>query len=123
MAERDTLVEHEAFAAPAALCLGHLFEISKDAALEVIDLGKALREQIGARLLAANAAGAEHRDSAVLRRIELLRDEILELSEARNAGIDGAGEGAHRHLERVAGVDHQRIRAPRSARSSRAGST
>ncbi len=70
MAERDALVEHEAFAAPAALRLRHLFQIFEDAALEVIDLGKAAREQMGARLLAADAAGAEHRDPAVLRRIE-----------------------------------------------------
>src|ERR1700743_2545837 len=110
MAERDTLVEHETFAAPAALCLGHLFKIFKDAALEVVDVGKALREQIGTRLLAANAAGAEHRDSVMLRRIELLRDKILELPETRNAGIDRVGEGAYRHHERVSGVDQERIR-------------
>src|SRR6478736_9207834 len=72
MAERDTFVEHEAFAAPATLSLGHLFQIFENAALEVIDLGKAAREQVRARLLAADAAGAEHRDFAVFGGIELL---------------------------------------------------
>src|SRR5579872_3066721 len=73
MAERDTLVEHKTFAAPAALGLRHLFKIFQDAALEVVDLGKAAREQMRARLLAADAAGAEHRDAPVLCGIELLR--------------------------------------------------
>src|SRR5580700_7693484 len=92
MAEGDTLVEHEAFAAPAALRLGDLFQIFQDAALEVIDLGKALRQQQRARLFAADAAGAEHRDLRVRCRIKLLRDEALELTEAGNFGIERALE-------------------------------
>src|SRR5689334_757877 len=80
MAERDALVEHEALAAPPALRLRHLFQIFQDAALEVIDLGKAAREQMRARLLAADAAGAEHRDAPVLCGIEFLRGKILELA-------------------------------------------
>jgi hypothetical protein len=40
MAERDSFIEHKAFAAPAALFLGHAFQVSQDAALEVIDLAK-----------------------------------------------------------------------------------
>src|SRR3954451_25267492 len=65
MAERDTLIEHEAFAAPATLSLRHLFQILENAALEMIDLGKAACEHMRARFLAADAAGAEHRDFAV----------------------------------------------------------
>src|ERR1700744_5211606 len=110
MAERDAFVEYETFAVPAAVCLGHLFEGFKDAALEVVDFGEALREQIGTCLLATDPAGAEHGDLAVRGRIELLRNEILELSEAGNAGIDGAGKAADRDFESVAGVDHQRVR-------------
>ena len=45
---------------------GHLFQVFQDAAFEVVDLGKAVREQVGARLLAADAAGAEHGDLPVL---------------------------------------------------------
>src|SRR3954471_11519158 len=109
MAERDALVEHEAFAAPAALGLRHLFQIFENAALEVIDLSKAAREQMRARLLAADAAGAEHRDPAVLCRIELLGGKILELAKALDLGIDRTLERAHRHLEGVARVEHQRV--------------
>src|SRR3984893_988802 len=90
MAERDALVEHEAFSTPTAFRLRHLFQISEDAALELIDLGKTLREQQRACLLAADAAGAEHRDPRVPRRIKLLRDELPEPSKARNPGIDRA---------------------------------
>src|SRR3954471_19754154 len=109
MAERDALVEHEAFAAPAALGLRHLFQIFENAALEVIDLGKAAREQMRARLLAANAAGAEHRDFAVFGGIELLSRKILELAKTPDARIERAVERPHRHLEGVPGVEHQRI--------------
>src|ERR1700728_482883 len=110
MAKRHAAVEHKAFAAPAALRFRYAFEISEDPALEMIDLRKAAREQIGAGLFAANAAGAEHRDLAMPGRIEMTRDEIPELSEAVDAGVNGTFESAHRNLECVAGVEHQRIR-------------
>src|ERR1700730_6104228 len=109
VAERDAVVEHETFATPAARGFRHALEISEDAALEVIDLRKTAREQIGAGLLAADAAGAEHRDAPVFRRIEMARGKILELPKTPYAGIEGAGKCAHRNLECVAGVDHQRI--------------
>src|SRR5207302_11277628 len=69
--KRDAFVEHEAFTAPAALGFRHAFEIFQDAALEVINLGKPAREQIGAGLFATDAAGAEHRDLAMFCRIEV----------------------------------------------------
>src|SRR5690349_10590690 len=109
VSERDALVEHEALAAPAAVSFRNLLEISENATLKVIDLGKALREQMRARLLAADAAGAEHRDPLVPSGIELAGRELLELAEARDAGIARALEGPHRDLERVAGVQHQHI--------------
>src|SRR3954452_22380327 len=110
MTKRDALVEHKAFAAPAALGFGHALKILQDAALEVIDLGKAARQQIGAGLLATDAAGAEHGDPAMFLGIEVARRKLLELAKAPDAGIDGAFERAHRDLEGVAGVEHQRIR-------------
>src|SRR4051794_21659822 len=109
MTERDTLVEHEALAAPAALRLRHFFQIFENAALEVIDLGEAAREQMRARLLAADAAGAEHRDLAVFGRIELLGRKNLELAKALDARVARAVERPHRHLEGVPGVEHQRV--------------
>src|SRR6476620_10392154 len=107
--QRHALVEHKAFAAPAAFMLRHAFEVFQDAALEVVDLAKPARQEKTARLLAADAAGAEHRDLPVSRRIELLRGKFLELPEARDAGINRAIKRSHRDLERVAGVDHERI--------------
>src|ERR1700712_3212059 len=101
VAERDAVVKHKTFAAPAAFGFRHAFEISQDAALEVIDLGKAARQQIGAGLFAADAAGAEHRDFAVPDRIEMAGGKILELPKARDARVDGTREGAHRDLEGV----------------------
>ena len=62
MTKRDAFVEHETLAFPAALGLRYTFQIFQDAALEVIDLGKAAREQIGGSLLATDAAGTEHHD-------------------------------------------------------------
>src|ERR1700704_5765197 len=110
VAERDAVVKDKAFAAPAAYRFRHAFQIFQDAALEVIDLGKAARQQKGAGLLATDAAGAEHRDLPMLRRIEILRGKILELPKAPDAGIDGALEAAHRDLEFIAGVDHKHVR-------------
>src|SRR5260221_10560253 len=109
MAERDAFVEDKARAAPAALCFRSLFQISEDAALEVIDLGKSPREQERTGLLAADATGAEHRNLPMLRRVERLGGKILELAEARNLGIDRAVERAQCDLEAVAGVDHERV--------------
>src|SRR5262245_16651254 len=65
VAERDPFVEYETFAAPAALLLRRRFQIFQDAALEVVDFAEPASEQEAARLLAADAAGAEHRDLSV----------------------------------------------------------
>src|SRR4051812_9953266 len=81
VAERDAFVEDKAFAAPAALALRHGFQIFQDAALEMIDFGKTARQKVRTGLLAADTAGAEHRDLPVLRRLERARGEILELAE------------------------------------------
>src|SRR3984957_12606776 len=110
VAERDTLVEDEALAAPTAFGLRDLFEIVQDAALQVVDLGKTLREQVARGLFAADAAGAEHRDFTILRRIEVACGEFLELPKARDGRIDSAVEGADGDLEGVARVDYNRVR-------------
>src|SRR6201998_219263 len=108
--ERDTVVKHEAFAAPAALCFRHAFQIFQDSALEVIDLGKAARKQIGAGLFTADAAGAKHRDPAMPGGVEMAGGKLLELPEALDAGIDGAFECADRDLEGITGVEQERVR-------------
>src|SRR5436190_14363013 len=103
--ERDALVKDKAFSAPPALHLRDTFQIAEDAALEVIHFGKTARQQVTAGLFASNSAGAEHCDFPVLRRIEMTRGKILELSKAFDPGIDGAGECTHRDLECISGVD------------------
>src|SRR3954468_5698372 len=110
MTQRDALVEHETVAAPSAVGFRDLLQISQDAALEVVDLGKTLREQMRACLLAPNAAGAEHRDPLVPDRIELARGEALELAEILYLGIACALERPQRDLERIARVEHQHVR-------------
>src|ERR1700723_1111377 len=102
--ERDAVVKHEAFAAPSALCLRHAFQIFQDAALEVIDLGEAAREQIGAGFFAADAAGAEHRDPPMRGWVQMAGGKFLELPKTLDAGIDRAFERAHRDLEGIAGI-------------------
>src|ERR1700726_1388110 len=109
LAERDALVEHKTFAAPAAVGLRHAFQIFQDAALEVVDLSEAARQQIARCLFAADAAGAEHGDPPVLCGIEMACGEFLELAEAPDAGIDGTGECPQRDLKGVAGIDQKRI--------------
>src|SRR5277367_4949134 len=94
VAERDPFVEHEALAAPAALCFRNFFQIFQDAALEVIDLGEAASEQMCTGFFAADAAGAKHGDPAVLGGIEAVGGKFLELAEARDPGIERALERA-----------------------------
>src|SRR6478609_1348911 len=107
--ERDPLVEHKTFAAPAALLFRYAFEIFQYAPLEVVDLAKSLRQQIGAGLLAPDATGAEHRDLPTPGGIEMARGKILELAKALDAGIDRAFERAHRHLKFVSYIDDERV--------------
>src|SRR6516165_11822867 len=109
MAERRALVEHKALAAPSALGLRHLFQISEDAALEVINLRKAAREQMAACFLAADTAGTEHRDPAVFEWIEMFCGKVLELTEACKLRIAGARKRAHADFEGIAGVEQQRV--------------
>src|SRR5712691_3677031 len=54
---------------------------------------------------------ARHRDPPMFRGVEMARGKILELPEALDAGIDSTRKCAHRHLELIAGVDHQRVRS------------
>ena len=46
----------------------------------------------------------------MLRRIEMARGKFPELPKALDAGIKCARESAHRDLERIAGVDQDRVR-------------
>src|SRR5690606_64616 len=62
----DPLVEDEALALPQALLRRHLLQIVQDAAAKMENLFDPERAHIGGRLLATNAAGAEHGDPPAL---------------------------------------------------------
>src|SRR5690606_15424233 len=64
-----TIIEDEALALPQRLLLGYLLEVLQNASLQVIDLLEAQLLEIGRGLLAADAAGAEHRHLALPRRV------------------------------------------------------
>src|ERR1700678_3117487 len=100
MTKRDAVVEHKTFAVPAALRFRHGFQIVQDAALELIDPVETARQQIGAGLFAADAAGAVHRHVRMFVGIEMARDKILELPKACDAGIERPCKAADRNLER-----------------------
>src|SRR3546814_4599121 len=57
MPDAHPLVEDEAAAVPAAVGLGHLFQIGEDAALQMDDLLDAFVAQESGRFFAADAAG------------------------------------------------------------------
>ena len=107
-ADRDALVEDEALALPEALFGGHVFEIFQDAALEMEDIVDAERADIGGRLLAANAAGAEHGDLLAFEFVAVARDPVGKIAKARRLRIESAGEAAERDLVVVARVDDDR---------------
>ena len=71
--QRDALVEHETLALPAGCGTGCLLQILQDTAAQMVDLGKALFEQIGGRFLTADTAGAKQSQLAIPERIEALR--------------------------------------------------
>src|SRR6478672_11174358 len=110
VAEGYAFIEHKALTAPAALFFWHAFQVFQDSTLEVIDLAKTAVQEKRAGLFAANAAGAKHRNPAMLCRVEFSRDKFLELPKAPDARIDCALKGSHRNLEGVPGVDDERIR-------------
>ena len=103
-------VEDKAGTGPLAGGLGHLFEVAKDTAFQVIDLFEALLEHEGGRLLAANAACAEHRDLRGAGGIEMLADGGGEVGEGVDVWIDGVGEGTELDLVLVAGVEQEEVR-------------
>ena len=60
------------------------------------DIVDAERADIGGRLLAADAAGAEHRDLLAFKLVAMALDPVGKIAKARRLRIDRAGEGAER---------------------------
>ena len=69
MGDGDAIVEYEAFAFPLAVGGGNFCEVFEDAALEVINVLKALGEEVGGGFFAADATRAEESNLLVLVRI------------------------------------------------------
>jgi len=103
----DAFVEDVAGALPLAGFGGDCFEVFEDAALEVVDLGKALLEHVGGGLFAADASGAEHGDFAVAGGVEVFADVVGEVGEGVEGWGDGSGEGADGGFVGVAGVEEE----------------
>ena len=86
MVHRNPLVEHIALAAPETLLLRNGLQVFQDAAAQVVDLLEALVLQIGRGLFAANAAGAEHGNGALLLTLELAGHVVGKLAKILRAG-------------------------------------
>ena len=94
MGDGDSIVKNEAFAFPLALGGGDFFQVFEDAALEVVDMFKALGEQVRTGFFTADAASAEHGDLLVLLRIEIGCDVGGEFGERIGMGIDRSRKAA-----------------------------
>ena len=110
MTDRDTFIEHEAFALPATLVGRHGFQIFQNAALQVIDLIESLRAHEGGRLLTADAAGAEHRHFRFVLQDLLRAHPVGQFAETARLRIDRPLERAELHLVVIATVDHDDAR-------------
>ena len=108
------LIEDVALPLPTAALLGDLLEVLQDSALQVVDVLKALMEQIGRALLAADATGAEHRNRLGLcllhQRPQRLLDPGGEFTKAFRPRINRPREAAHFDFVAVARVHHQGLR-------------
>ena len=72
-------------------------------------LVEAERLHIGSRLLAADAAGAEHGDFLAFEFSAVFARPLREFTKTLGMGIDRIFEGAQRHFVVVAGVDDDRV--------------
>ena len=103
--ERNALVENEALALPAIVRLPHALEIAQHPAIEMIDLIEPQFEHQGRGFLAANAAGAEHRERTFGMFPRQRPGKIRKLAKAMGARIERAGEAADFDFVAVARID------------------
>ncbi len=106
MSDRDAPVEDEAFAIPFAVPFRHLFEVFQDAAFEMIDIFDPFSEEVICGFLAADTAGAEHRDFLVVKPVFVVLPPRGKFTEGFGFWVDGAVKRADGHFVVVAGVDH-----------------
>ena len=94
------------------------FQVFQNAALQVVDLVKALRAQESRRFFAAYATGAKHSHPWLfaglgcqrLVGLGLLLQPARQLGETPGVGVQRPDKGANRYLIVVAGIDHHHVR-------------
>ncbi len=101
--DADAAVEHEALT--VVVCAAALFEIFQDAAVELMNVFKAGALHERPRLLAANAAGAEHHQGSLLEFLGQALHGVGEFPEVIDMRDDGAAKGAEADFVVVAGVE------------------
>ena len=110
MFERHALVEDKAFAAPHTIGGRDALKVAQDAAAQLINVLEPFRLEIGTRLFATNAAGAEHRDFFLPVVRKLARNEVRKFAERTRARIASAFERADFDLVVIARIDDEDVR-------------
>ena len=110
MADADPFIEHETFALPQTVGFGYVLEVAQDAAAQMRDILDALSAQESGRFLAADAAGAEHRDPRVGAKLLAIGAEPGgKLAKTAGLWVDRARKCADRNFIIIAGVDDDRV--------------
>src|SRR3954449_9536180 len=94
MVYAHALVKHKAFSLPKRRLRGNGLKVLQNAAIELKHLLKTELLHIRCKLLAADAAGAKHRNTLVPLGIELPSNVVWQLAELRRARINGLFERA-----------------------------
>ena len=86
-------------------------EVFQDAAVELMDVSKALAFHVGPCLLTANAAGAKHHDWFVFEGLGKLSDRLWKIPEMVDAGWECSTKSAEFDLVVVACVEKRDLAA------------
>ena len=110
--DRDPAIKDETFALPATLRARHLFEIAKNAALQVVHFFKAEILHQRAGLLAADTASTEH--GQLLSLVFWVRCQLFgpirKFAKAVCFGVNRPDKASYRRLIAIASVDYQYVR-------------
>ena len=109
MGDGDSIVKYEAFTLPLALGSRNFLQVFEDTALEMVDVLKALGEEIRTGFFTTDAASAEHGDVLVLLGIELGCDVCGEFGEGISVWIDRSSKATDFDFIVVAGINYQYV--------------
>src|SRR5690554_11699 len=110
MIDRNPVVKYKTFTFPQALLFWHFFQILQDAAFKVINLFKALLSKVSRGLFTTNAAGTEHGDFFMFRRVEVLFYVFGKFTKRIRGGVNGVLEGANFNFVLVTGINKKHVR-------------